>query len=128
MMRITVGDISKAITEAMGAAPDLERTAGRWARWASRSDFDREARGQKAWTKSDDSRVRSVGNKLARMMHSAIMNMLEDDTPEHRLTAPELLTISKMTHQEITDAISDANIMHRIPSDVATWVQQVNNR
>jgi hypothetical protein len=141
-MRVTAGEISKMVQAAMlvegptsvardggrRGGSDSERTMDRWAHAAANGGLDRGKRQSTSWNQSDDARMRSIGKKIARIMHSAVMNMIEDDVPEHWLTSQELTTVKKMTHQEIVDAITDANVSFRSPMDVATWVQGSNNR
>jgi hypothetical protein len=150
-MRVTAGEISKLVTEAMREKPrfDLkapagsvsgagrgairgggsERTMDRWARAAANGDLERGTRQSASghtssatkWTSVDDRRVKYVANKLGKMMRAAVFDAIENDTPEHVFTVPEMNTIKKMSHQELVDAINDSKGAQRLVSDLVDW-------
>lgn len=148
-MRITVGEISKAVTEAVystprkitgadhkaamqslaraqrGGLPSAERSAGRWARAAANGDLDRETSRSMAWTKSDDARMRSIGNKVGKLILDAVTQFTGRGwEPRDVLTDLELATIKKMTQQELADAISGSRLLERTVANVVKWARR----
>lgn len=132
-MRITVGEISKVVTEAMrgatlqrgGGSPSAERSAGRWARAAANGGLDRGTQRSATWEKGDDARMRSIGNKVSKLILDAVTQFtVRGWEPRDVLTDLELATIKKMTQQELAGAISNSRLLERMVANVAKWARR----
>ena len=145
-MRITVGEISKAVTEAVYSTPRkitgadhkaAMQSLARAQRTDSRKllgtvsgagrDAVRGSRPQRSatWEKGDDARMRSIGNKVGKLILDAVTQFtVRGWEPRDVLTDLELTTIKKMTQQELADAISGSRLLERTVANVVKWAKR----
>lgn len=134
-MRVTVGEISKLVQEAMSvqAADAWARTRGEMKDRATRrrqsqdmAKSSDERNAEIGWTRGDGARSSSAGNKLARLMRTAVLAELGSLEPlgSGILTMQELTTIKKMTQQELEDVIDDSKIVTQVVRDIAKWARR----